>query len=175
MIPTAAASSFAMKPAQHAPVLTAQKAAQPPSPETLRTSAGEAGAANLRAETPDAIQAPEQGSVAPRLRDRETVERSQRAKPEKDAPTGPPPAFEESPLERQARVALDPPEQPQGAEAERAPEMPAEAERAVAADSEDTASEQPDPPPTPTERAERSFAETRGLAEIREPTVDVAR
>ena len=137
MFPAATVSSVAAKPVQPAQAQTAQKTTQPQAPETARASAGEAAAANIKAETTQAVKAAEQSSVAPRLRDQETAERTERAEP-RDLPTGPPPSFEETPLERQARVALDPPEPteaaPVEAEAEpvEAPEAEAEPVRAEA-------------------------------------------
>jgi len=72
-----------------------------------------------------------------------------RAPIEKDAPTGPPPSFEESFLARQAREALKP--------AELAPE----------------AKRNPDDTPSLDPRAENSFAEIRALAaEPAEPLLD---
>ncbi|MCV6593084.1 MAG: hypothetical protein OIF48_09045 [Silicimonas sp.] len=97
--------------------------------------------------------------------------------PEKDDPTGPPPTFEESLLERQARVAFDPPELPP-----RADELPPPEPVAAASDPSEAVTEveeapppaPQDPPPTRTDRAEASFTETKALAEAREPaTVDV--
>lgn len=162
-----------VKPSQPVMGQTAARAAQPQAPETARTSAGEAGAANVRAETPSAVQAAEQSAVAPRLRDQETAETTDRDVPTKDAPTGPPPSFEESPLERQARVALDPPEKSEAANAEDAPPPTRDEERSATTQEEPKAVE---PPPTPTERAEVSFAETQSLAEPKGPaTVDLAR
>ena len=176
MFPAANVSSAVAKPVQSAPSQTAQKTSQPQAPETARTSSGESAAANIKAETSLALQAPEQTSVAPRLRDQETAERTDRSFETVDKPTGPPPTFEETPLERQARVALDPPvenlddrpadpvTQPitddlvTGAEAEASP-LPAD---------------QPDPAPTPAEKAEASFSETRTLTDTKEPaTVDI--
>ncbi len=175
MFPAATVSSAAVKPVQPAPQLTAQKTSQPQAPETARTSSGESAAANIKAETAQAVQAPEQSSVAPRLRDQETAEQSERAKPVKDEHTGPPPSFEESPLERQARVAFDPPDKPdeadvQPAKEDQVAEKPDESEPVKAESSEPPA----DPPPTRTEKAEASFSETRTLAETRDSgTVDV--
>lgn len=176
MFPAANVSTVAVKPVQPAPAMTAQKTTQPQAPETARTSAGESAAANIKAETSVAIQAAEQSSVAPRLRDQETAERTERALPAKDDPTGPPPTFEESPLERQARVAFDPPEQtpPASDQVEFAPvdDAPDEAPVPEVATSGEEAP--PDPPPTRTEKAEASFTETRSMADVKEPaTVDV--
>ncbi len=164
------------KPSQPAQGQTAARAAQPPAPETARTSAGEAGAANVRAETPNAVQAAEQTAVTPRLRDQENAETTDRELPSKDAPTGPPPAFEESPLERQARVALDPPEKDVTVEPVEAGSETAPTDDEQVSKTENDLTQNIDPPPTPTERAEVSFAETQSLAEPKEPaTVDVAR
>ena len=176
MFPAANVSSVAIKPVQPAPAVTAQKTTQPQAPETARTSAGESAAANIKAETSVAIQAAEQSSVAPRLRDQETAERTERSVPAKDDPTGPPPTFEESPLERQARVAFDPPEPTQKAD------VPVEVETVDPAlegpgteeGDEPVEAAPQDPPPTRTEKAEASFTETRTIAVSKEPaTVDV--
>ncbi|NNE89968.1 MAG: hypothetical protein HKN27_18025 [Silicimonas sp.] len=151
-----------------APNQTAQKTALPQS-DTARSSVGENAAANIRAETTRAIDAPDQSSVAPRLREQETKERPETVF---DDLVGPEPTFVENLLERQARVALDPPE------IVSVPEEKTEAtddtEKQEIAAEETPVFE--NPPPTPTERAEASFAETRTLAETSEPAiVDVAR
>lgn len=177
MFPAASVSSAAAKPAQPAQAQTAQKTTQPQAPETARTSSGESAAANVKAETTKAVQAPEQSSVAPRLRDQETFERTERVTNPKDLPAGPPPTFEESPLERQARVALDPPDQSVDPEDGFDPVDP-DANPAPA-DAKDDAvaqnrTDQTDPPPTPTERAEASFSETKTISEDPTPaSVDV--
>ncbi len=156
-----------------APAQPAQKAALP-QPDAARSSAGENAAANVRAETARAIDAPEQSSVAPRLREQETKERPDAVV---DGLVGPEPTFEESPLERQARVALDPPEVVTPREAsDDSSEQNAltESDALTIAVTEVPAFE--DPPPTPTERAETSFAETRTLSSDLQPaTIDIAR
>ncbi len=73
---------------------------------------------------------------------------------ETDGPTGPPPAFEETPLARQAREALNP-----------NPEV-------VQEETEVQLEPNVDPPPTPSQRAEAAIAETRALEETSEPTLD---
>ncbi len=75
-----------------------------------KSSAGVASPANAKAETKVAVDPSRQTTVAPRLRDQETTERSERNPPPKDGPTGPLPSFEETPLQRAARVIFDPPE-----------------------------------------------------------------
>lgn len=160
--------------------LSANKAVQAAAPEAARASAGETAASNVKLATSSAVTAPDQSAVAPRLRDQETSERSERALPGKDAPTGPPPSFEESPLERQARVAFDPPEQPVEPAFDLRPDVEV-VEKQTSSNDEGTlevvTAEAPaDPPPTPSERAEASFAETRTLSEPKEAAqVDVAR
>ena len=179
MIPAASSAGFAVKTVQPTPHNSAARA-QPSAPEAARTSAGETSAANVALQSAKAVTAPEQSAVAPRLRDHETADHTDRTSATKDAPTGPPPAFEESPLERQARVAFDPPETPPE------PAFDLLADNAVVAKPDEGKEESapepnmPDtrvaPPPTPTERAEASFAETKTLAEPKEAvTVDVAR
>lgn len=174
MLPAAPASVSGAQPTQ---IQSAQKAAQSQSPETARASAGEAAAANVRSETADAVKAPEQARVVARLRDGETAERTEREK--SDRPAGPQPAFEESPLERQARVALDP--QDPSEEPETTPPQTG------SADTQPTIPGDPDPeqaiavadieaPPTPSDRAEASFAETIEINTPRNPAqVDLAR
>lgn len=161
-------------PQAQMPAQPAQKATLPQA-DTARSSVGENAAANVRAETARAIDAPEQSSVAPRLREQETKERPDTVF---DELVGPEPTFEESPLERQARVALDPPEivaSPEDTEVRSAePESPAESDATAI-----TVTQAPpfeDPPPTPSERAETSFAETRSLSTEPKPaTIDIAR
>lgn len=177
MIPAASSVGVAVKPPQPVTAQTAQRTVQPQAPETARASAGEAAAANVRTETPNAIQAAEQSSVAPRMRDQENAERTERAVPGKEGHTGPPPTFEESPLERQARVAFDPPEVAEAPKEAPSPEIEsADDQPEPDAPELKVAAAPADPPPTPTERAEASFGETRALAEPKEPaTIDVAR
>ena len=176
MIPSATTPTMAPKPATVGMPPTATKTTTPSAPETSRASVGEIAAGNLRAETAKAVDAPEQAAIAPRLRDQETAERSDRRVVDRDSPTGPPPAFEESPLERQARVALDPPEAPgETVVSSKAPP----AQTNAGEDGPKPSAEEIkdiDPPPTPRERAEVSFAETRTLSEPREPaSLDVSR
>lgn len=175
MIPPATAPGPAVNPANSVTTNSSARAAQLPMPEAARSSAGETSAAQVTLLSPKAVTAPDQTAVAPRMREQETAERTDRTQPT-DTPTGPPPTFQESPLERQARIALDPPDLALAA--------PDEVDTAPApAPADDAATElvvqpapTPDPPPTPSERAEASFAETRTLSEEREPaTVDVSR
>ena len=70
---------------------------------------------------------------------------------ESDGPTGPPPAFEETLLARQAREALNPSSE---------------------VDTEAQTEANEDPPQTPSQRAEEAIAETRALEVTSEPTVD---
>lgn len=177
MIPAVSPIGANVKAAQPVTAQTAARTMQPQAPETARASAGEAAAANIKTETPNAIQAAEQSAVAPRMRDQEKAEQTERQAPLKDQPTGPEPTFEESPLERQARTAFDPPELNQ-APKEQPPEPVESAEQdETEALPELAVAEAPvDPPPTPTEKAEASFTETVSMSEGKEPsTVDVAR
>jgi hypothetical protein len=171
MIPTVTAPGPAPTPA---PLQTAQKSALPQA-EAARGSAGENAAANIRAETTRAVDAPEQTAVAPRLREQETKERPDTVF---DELVGPEPTFEESPLERQARVALDPPEikaAPTMTQSPTAQLEPPDETDTLAIEATETETFE-DPPPTPTEKAQASFAETRTLATSPEPaTIDVAR
>lgn len=173
MLPAASNVGLAIKTAQPAVLQSAERTSNPPAPETSRASAGEAAASNAPLETARAVTAPEQSAVAPRLREQENAERSERLKPSKDEPTGPPPAFEESPLERQARVAFDPPDPAEEQNRQSTPVTAAgdKAAEPGIGDADDTVQAEAanDPPPTPSERAEASFAETRTLATPREP------
>lgn len=177
MIPAVSTAGYAAKTVQPATHSSAARVAQISAPETARASAGEGAAANVALHSAKAVTAPEQAAVAPRLRDQETAEQTDRAPISKDAPTGPPPTFEESPLERQARVAFDPPEASIEPAFDLRPELNTEEVEGPAPD-EDVELKTPDtpadPPPTPTERAEASFAETRTLSTPKETTtVDV--
>ncbi|RZW07275.1 MAG: hypothetical protein EX266_06545 [Rhodobacteraceae bacterium] len=166
MIPPVTTSAIAPKPATPQAPPTATKTQSPPAPDTARASIGEAAAGNVRAETARAIDAPEQSAVLPRLRDQETAEQDTRPAHDRDAPTGPPPSFDESPLERQKRVAFEPaPLSP-----DRAGTPSPDGEMEVA-----NAPEEAAPPPDPRERAEVSFAETRAISEPREaPELDLS-
>ena len=172
MIPSVSANVAPQKPV---PVNAAQTTAKPTAP-TGQGGGGEAAASNIRPETASAARAPENVSVAPRLRGQETAERSERELSDTKAPTGPPPSFEESPLERQARVALDPPDlapEPKTGVEVTAVDEPDDAPGKDAADDADPT--RIDPPPTPRERAEVSFSETRAIAVPTDSTsVDVS-
>lgn len=161
MIPSATTSAVAPKPVAPGIQQAAQKTPQSHAPEAARSSAGETAAGSLRAETARAVDASKQAVVAPRLRDQDTAERTERALTDRDAPTGPPPAFEESPLERQARVALEPPEILPETEHREAPEADAVH---FSQDETEVQKKDVEPPPTPREKAEVSFAETRSIA-----------
>ncbi len=166
MFPAANPTGAVAKIPQPVTGQTAARTAAPQAPETARTSAGETAAADVRAETAQAVKAAEQSAVAARLRDGERTEDTER---QKDVPTGPPPAFEESYLERLARVALEPPDEAAEPEEDRPAAEEGKEERA------ETSREAP-PPPSPTDRAEVSFAETQAFTQPKEPaTVDVAR
>ena len=174
MLPAAPASVSGVQPTQ---IQSAQKAAQSQSPETARASAGEAAAANVRSETADAVKAPEQTRVAARLREDETAERTERDK--SDRPAGPQPAFEESPLERQARVALDPQDPTDEAKATPSSVSVSDTQPVATRDPESEkaiAVADIEAPPSPSDRAEASFAETIEINTPRDPAqVDVAR
>jgi len=167
MLPAATAVSAAVKPVDQ---LSAHNSSQQQAAETARASAGEASAANLRTETVQAVKAAEQSAVSARLRDQEKAEQTDRNLPVEDSPTGPPPTFEESPLERQARLAFEPVEsQPEPATA-----SPGMVELNTAAPGSAGVDKATDPPPTPRDRAEVSFAETRTLAVRKDAaTVDI--
>ncbi len=174
MIPAASVTGLPAKAGQPVAHHSAARTAHAHAPETARSSGGETAAAHVKLDTAKAVTAPDQTAVAPRLRDQETAERTERAPQAKDAPTGPPPSFEESPLERQARVVFDPPD------AKPDPAFDIRADVKVTEDDgppkEPDAQAQPpaDPPPTPTERAEASFAETKTISTAKAPaTVDV--
>lgn len=182
MIPAATSSGIASTSAQLQAGQASQRAFASETAETSRASMGETGAAKVTPVTSNAVSAPEQTATAPRLRDQETAEQTDRSALPKDTPVGPPPTFDESLLERQARVALDPPDLPAGASSE-APEYPSGPQSLPEPEGTDEVvtitrppEDAPEPPPTPTERAEASFAETRTLAAPKDPaTIDVSR
>jgi len=151
---------------------TAPKATATPQTEAPRSSSGEVSAANLRTETARAVDAPGQSAVAPRLRDQETTERSNRLSAKNDRPTGPRPTFDESLLERRSRTAFDPPEI-----ADRAKPAPPSEESDTADDAERTANDVQAPagaPSTVTAQAEEGFAEVLILSEPDIPaTLDI--
>ncbi len=92
------------------------------------------GPSGTRPETTRMVEAARQAPLAQRLRDNDTREG---LIPTNDLPAGPPPAFRETPLERQARTAFEPPD--------------------IAAET------QIDPAPSGRTRAEVGFAEARAL------------
>ena len=146
------------------PSVTTQSAPKPALPqqaEAPRTSAGETSAANLRGAIPQAIDPADQSTVAPRLRDQETAEKTERKAANKDAPAGPPPAFEETLLARQARIALDPTETPVQDPSQKVKDQE---DRPDDPETLKTRTTPPAPPPTPTERAETGFAQTKSIA-----------
>lgn len=97
--------------------------------------AGEAGAAKLRPETARAVDPARQTAVAPRLRDQETAERTDRRSLPDTGPTGPAPAFAETFLQRAARLAFVPPDAPvEARDAEQTEQPPEEPEFAVPAE-----------------------------------------
>ena len=151
---------------------TAPKATATPQTEAPRSSTGEVSAANLRTETARAIDAPGQSAVAPRLRDQETAERSNRLPAKNDSPTGPRPTFDESLLERRSRTALDPPEI-----ADQASTPPPRGISDADDKPEAAVNDIPAParvPSTATAQAEESFAEALVLSEPGKPgTLDV--
>lgn len=165
------------KPASPTAPPTAAKTSAPPAPETIRGSIGERAAGNIRAETQRAIDAPEQAAVLPRLRDEERANETERQLIETELPTGPDPTFEETPLERQARVALEPPVLVTGYEDVSSDDPQGDRPKAPISTAVAAAGDAPtEPPPSPRERAEVSFAETRSLVTTREgAALDIAR
>ncbi|MGI9390370.1 MAG: hypothetical protein ACR2O1_09965 [Boseongicola sp.] len=151
---------------------TAPKATAALQTEAPRSSAGEVSAANLKAETARAIDAAGQSAVAPRLRDQETAERSNRLSAKNDTPTGPRPTFDESLLERRSRTAFDPPEI-----ATQAKSAPARIIPDTNDNSDDTAINLQAPTGIQaqvTTQAEEGFAEALNLSESgTPPTLDV--
>lgn len=170
MIPAATGNSPTLKPTQAVASQTGLRSNASQAMEAARSSIGESTATKA-VETQNAITAPVQSGAVARLRDQETTERTGRTPSTKDAPTGPPPSFEESPLERQARVAFDPPDtdmtddvqQPE-TDATKPDETTGE-KKALSLGSDDL-----------TERAEAGFAETKQLAEPpKSANLDVSR
>lgn len=150
MIPSLAMPSVA-------PTTATQTVAKPaPSVQAdgARSSMGETGPAQLRAEIANSIDPPAQGKAAAALLNDASPPKITQKDIDDEAPAGPPPAFDETILARQARVALDPTnEAPQKSE-DAAPPVTIGA------------------PPSPTERAESAVAETRAIAEPSEATLD---
>ncbi|MGI9394430.1 MAG: hypothetical protein ACR2OY_07270 [Boseongicola sp.] len=139
---------------------TAPKATAALQTEAPRSSAGEVSAANLKSETARAIDAAGQSAVAPRLRDQETAERSNRLSAKNDKPTGPRPTFDESLLERRSRTAFDPPEIANKPKLEPVSGGSDAAYKAHASAIKDPS----DTPPARSEKAEAGFAETRAIS-----------
>lgn len=172
MIPSLSSTGFTPRATAAVPPQTGAKTTQPSAPQTARASAGEVAAGDIRVETAFAVDAAEQAAITPRLRDQETAERSQRLMQETDTPTGPPPAFRESPLERQARTAFELPEPAE-------PSAPDAQSRDVPSEMISPREAHPSPDEAQaksSERAEASFSETRALGKSRESvTFNVAR
>lgn len=119
-------------------------------PAATRMDGG--GAAETKSKTAP-VAPPSEAAKSARLRDNETSETTERENPRDlpalDSPTGPPPAFRETPLERAGRLILNP-DVP-----DRTPETTTEdVEKAAIA---------PDVPPTPTQRAETDFSLQQSL------------
>ncbi|MXQ06745.1 hypothetical protein GQ651_02685 [Alphaproteobacteria bacterium GH1-50] len=137
---------------------------QPPAAATT----GEAGPANLRAETLRAVDAVKQSTLPPKLREGETNEGRQKAR---DLPAGPPPAFKETLLEQQARTALEPPDLLSEIVSGEAAEA---SEDSAATESSETAGGGTDEAQAPeAARAEAGFAESRRLSEPAAPGTSV--
>lgn len=128
-------------------------------------SAGEVAAAKVRTETTRAVDPARQAAAAPRMRDQETAEQSDRAALPDTGPTGPRPAFQETFLQRAARLALTPPK----------PEGPSP----TAGQTSDAPPDQDDPEtpvalrPTTSDmsRARDGFSQTQQFVEARAPSV----
>lgn len=167
MIPTVSAPQFPARAATAEPATPLHRTSDRPEPQAPRASAGEGAATGGSPETARAVDPGTQVAVAPRLRDQETAERSDRHRMPKDGPTGPPPAFKETPLQRRARTALDPPEMPPP------PDRPAAGRAAVPEREpppEATGEREPDEaPPSSRERAEVGLAETRAILQAPAP------
>ena len=125
----------------------------------------------VRPEMPTAVDAARRAAGLERVRDdggqRPGI--SPDLPPSDDTPTGPPPTFDETPLQRQARIALDPPKfelEPVMAEGE-------ETGRTIGAiDNERPAPRGPDGDGTPI-MAARGFADARAdFAPVAAPAID---
>ena len=101
----------------------------------------EAGPSGTRPETTRMVEAARQAPLAQRLRDNDT---RKGLIPADELPAGPPPAFRETPLERQVRTAFEPPDMAAKAETGRAPAKLTRAETGFA---EARALTSPDPNP----------------------------
>jgi len=127
--------------------------------EVPGAAAGEAAASATRLETTQAVDAAVQCHAAARLRD---GEKSETSRHEDDGKwTGPPPTFEETYLERQARTAFDTPS-PQQNPAPEVNEPARKADGDSPAPADTTTGLQK---PHDTSRAKAGFAEARHLSE----------
>ena len=134
---------------------------------------GETAAAATQAATARAVEAPPQAVLALRLRDGETAE----TEPAPDKPAGPPPTFDETILQRDARLAREP--------AALASKADTEKTQQLEPDTSDDASDGPGKPEGParandvsaaSRKAEETFSETKKIAQPPEPaSVDVSR
>ena len=114
MLPPVSAPGPAPSPPKGTPS-TASTLAVSASFGSTRIGAGPSG---IRPETTRMVEAARQAPLAQRLRDNDT---RKGLIPTDDLPAGPPPAFRETPLERQLRTALEPPDMVAEAENGRAP------------------------------------------------------
>ena len=134
---------------------------------TATTGVGATEAKDINAK----IAAPEQAGDTARLRDGETAESTARTSekrdlPALDSPTGPPPAFLETPLERAGRLRLEPAQAPEAREpkiiaaanepdgpngAQSLEDVESEARAALGADTVEV-------PPSSTQKAETDFS-----------------
>jgi hypothetical protein len=151
----------AVTPAPLAPAATlrAEQGAQP--------TTGETAAAAFRPETTERVDPPRTLPATARLpeeRRRETL-----FPPDPDPPTGPPPAFDATPLDRARETAFAAVSLIAGREAQALAAPPATASAAEEAG-------RPDPAPVLRARTEAEVAEVRRMAEPEpERTVDVTR
>lgn len=157
MIPTVSAQMPVAKGAQ--PVTNQPPQAKPDAQTqgAASTSAGESAASNVRVETRAAIDPTRQTANAPRLRDQEKSETTRNP----EGPVGPPPAFQETLLQRQARTVLSPQAvSPTDTASEQVATVDAEEPSPAADEASELAK---DEDAAKRAEAERGFAETRAL------------
>ena len=125
----------------------------------------------VRPEMPTAVEAARRAAGLERLRE----DQGQRGvsgrdmPPSDDAPTGPPPTFDETPLQRQARIALEPPKFDGPAKPR---DVDGETSDARASSDAEASASAPRPDAAPT-LAARGFADARAdFAPVTAPAID---
>ena len=156
MVTVALSPAVNAKPVQSSATLSDANSLRHSGQSIAQGSSGETSSANIRMDTLQPVTAAEQSSAIAHLRDQETAEHLRNGIVAKDAPTGPPPAFDETPLERQIRIAFQPPE---------VADAKTIADKGTSQDFDDQPDDTLTVPPSPAERAETAVAETRAISE----------